>query len=119
MVGFSLRATVLSVVALCLMIPYGKEAQRTSEPATVVQGTVLVETAEGPTAAAGARVIAESDFLIVSTIADSKGKFRFSDLGPGTYAIKTTYFGLNAEQDITLEAGTVVRVALQLKPPDL
>ena len=71
MIGSILRATVLSLVATCLLIPYGIKAQRTPEPTTVVEGTALL------------------------------------------------YFGLYAEQKVTVEAGTVVQVVLQLKLPDL
>ena len=119
MVGLSVRATVLLVVCMCLMTPHGKEAQCTSGQTTVVQGTVFLETPDDPASAPGAKVIVQGDFLIVSTITDREGKFRFSDLEPGSYTVKATYFGLYAEQKITVEPGAVVQVALQLKLPDL
>ena len=60
----------------------------------------------------------EGDFFIVSAIADREGNFRFSNLEPGTYMVEATYFGLYAEQKVTVEAGAVVQVTLQLKLPD-
>ena len=44
---------------------------------------------------------------------------RATALGPGSYTVKATYFGLYAEQKITVEPGALVQVALQLKLPDL
>jgi len=117
--GSILRATVLSLVGTSMLIPYGVEAQRTPEPTTVVEGTALLETSDGPDYATGAKVILQGDSLIVSAVTDREGKFRFSNLDPGTYTVKTAYFGLYAEQKVTVEVGTVVQVVLQLKLPDL
>lgn len=117
MIRSILRAIVLSVVGVCLMIPYGTEAQCTPEPSTAVQGTAVLGTPDRP--APGAKVTVQGDFLIVSAITDRDGNFRFSNLEPGTYTVEATYFGLYAEQKITVEAGTVVQVALQLKLPVL
>ena len=115
--GSILRATVLSMLAMCLLVPYRTLAQCSPEPTTVVQGTALLETPDGP--AAGAKVVVEDDFFIVSAITDREGKFRFSNLEPGTYTVEATYLGFYAEQKITVEAGALVQVTLQLKLPDL
>jgi len=116
-IGPILRATALSVVGMCLLIPCGTEAHCTPEPTTVVQGTAFLQTPDEP--APGAEVTVQSDFLIVSAITDGAGKFRFSNLEPGTYTVVATYLGLYAEQKITVEAGALVQVTLQLKLPDL
>ena len=116
MIGSILRATVLAV-GMCLLIPYGTQAQCSPEPTAVVQGTAFLETSDG--LARGVKVTVQGDYLIVSTITDREGKFRFSNLDPGTYTVEETYFGLYAEQKVTVDAGTVVQVALQLKPPVL
>jgi Carboxypeptidase regulatory-like domain len=116
-IGSILRATALSVVGLCLLIPYGTQAQCRPEPTTVVQGTAFLETSNQ--AAPGAKVTVQDEFLIVSAITDLEGKFRFSNLEPGSYTIEATYFGLHAEQKITVEAGAVVQVTLHLELTDL
>ena len=116
MIGSIFRATALSVVGLCLLIPHGTQAECSPEPTTVVQGTAFLETPDQ--AAPGAKVTIQGDFLIVSAIADRDGKFRFSNLEPGSYTIEATYFGLHAEQKITVEAGAVVQVTLHLELPD-
>ena len=117
MIGSILRATVLSVVGTCLLFPYGTQAQCSPEPTTVVQGTAFLETPDGP--AQGAKVTVQGDFLIESAITNREGKFRFTNLEPGTYTVEATYLGLYAEQKITVEAGAQVQVTLQLKLPDL
>jgi len=116
MIGSILRATVLAV-GMCLLIPYGTQAQCSPEPTAVVQGTAFLETSDE--LARGVKVIVQGDFSIVSAITDREGKFRITNLDPGTYTVEATYFGLYAEQKITVDAGTVVQVALQLKGPDL
>ena len=118
MTGLGLRIAVLSV-GMCLIIPYRVQAQCTPEPATVVKGTVFMETPDQPAAVSGAKIIILSDFMILSAASDREGKFSFSNLEPGTYTVEATYFGLHAEQRITVEAGTEVQVGLQLKLPGL
>jgi len=103
---------------MCLIIPYRAAAQCTPEPITVVKGTVFLETPDQPASVPGAKIIIQSDFMILSASTDHEGKFRFSNIEPGTYTVEATYFGLHAEQRITVEAGTELKVALQLKLPD-
>ena len=117
MIGSILKATVLSVVGTCLLIPYGTQAQCSPEPTTVVQGTAILETPDQT--APGAKVTVQGEFLIVSAITDREGTFRFSNLEPGTYTVEATYLGLHAEQKITVEAGAVVQVTLHLELTDL
>ena len=117
MIGSIFRATALSVVGLCLLIPRGTQAQCSPEPTTVLEGTAFLETPDE--AAPGAKVTVQGEFLIVSAITDREGKFRFSNLEPGAYTVEATYFGLHAEQKITVEAGAVVQVALHLELADL
>ena len=117
--GLSFRVTVLFVVCMCLIIPYTAAAQCTPEPITVVKGTVIMESPNQPAAVPGAKIIVQSDFMMLAANTDHEGKFSFSNIEPGTYTVEATYFGLHAGQRITVEAGTEVQVALQLKLPGL
>lgn len=117
-IGFRLTAIVLLLVGSCLVIPSMADAQCTSEPITVLKGTVFLDAPGEPTYVRGAKIIVQSEFLILSAVTDRDGKFRFSNLEPGTYTIEATFFGLHAEQKISVEPGTEVQVVLQLKLPD-
>jgi hypothetical protein len=111
------RATVLSLIGMCLIMPYGAGAQCAPEPVTGVQGMVFQEGADQPAAVAGAKIIIQGDFMILSANTDHEGKFSFSNIEPGTYIVEAAYFGLHAEQKITVEAGSELQVALHLKLP--
>ena len=89
-----------------------------SEPATGVTGTVFLEIPGEPTYVQGAKILVEGEFLILSAVTDQDGKFRFSNLEPGTYVVEATFLGLHDEQKISVESGTEVHVALQLRIPD-
>lgn len=115
--GLRFRATVLAVVGMCLIIPCTAAAQCTPEPITVVKGTVFLEAPNQRAAVPGAKIIVQSDFIVLWANTDHEGKFSFSNLEPGTYTVEATYFDLYAEQRITVETGTEVQVALLLKLP--
>jgi Carboxypeptidase regulatory-like domain len=117
-IGFRLTAIVLLLVGSCLLIPPMADAQCTPEPTTVLKGTVLLGASDKPTYAQGAKVIVQGEFLILSAVTDRDGKFRFSNMEPGTYTVETSYFGLHSEQEISVDPGTEVQVVLQLKLPD-
>jgi len=113
-----ITAIVLLLVGSCLIMPSLSNAQCRSEPATVVTGTVFLEIPGDPTYVQGAKVIVQGDFLILSAVTDHDGKFHFSNLEPGTYVVEATFFGLHDEQKISVESGTELHVALQLRIPD-
>jgi len=117
-IRFRLTAILLLLVGSCLIIPSVADAQCTPEPTTVLKGAVFLEAPDAPAYVQGAKVIVQSEFLILSAVTDREGKFHFSNLDPGTYTVEVTFFGLHAEQKISVEAGTEVQVALQLKLPD-
>ena len=81
-----------------------------------MQGTVVLDDVGKPDYVAGAKIIIQSDFTIESAVTDQHGKFHFPNLDPGTYTVEATYFGLYAEQTITVEPGIEVQVPLQLRP---
>ena len=109
------RATVLSLIGMCLIMPYGAGAQCAPEPVTVVKGTVFLESPNRPAPVPGAKIIIQSDFMILSANTDHEGEFSFSNIEPGTYIVEAAYLGLHAEQKITVEAGSELQVALHLK----
>ena len=113
-----ITAIVLLLVGSCLIIPSLADAECGSEPATVVTGTVFLEIPGEPTYVQGAKIVVQGDFLILSAVTDHNGKFRFSNLEPGTYVVEATFLGLHDEQKISIESGTEVHVALQLRLPD-
>ena len=117
-IGFRLTATVLLLVGSCLVIPSMAAAQCTPDPTAAVKGTVFLEAPGEPAYVQGAKVIVQGEFLILSAVTDRDGKFRFSNLEPGTYTVEASYSGLHSEQEISVDPGTEVQVVLQLKLPD-
>lgn len=117
MIGRVFKDIVLAVIVICFFGLCGARAQCTPEPVTVVQGTVVLDSPTKSDYVAGATVIIQGDFMIVSASTDREGRFHFSNVEPGTYAVETTYFNLYAEQTITVETGGEVQLLLQLKPP--
>jgi len=117
-IGLRVMAIVLLLVGSSLLIPSMADAQCTSEPTTVVTGTVYLDASDLPAYAPGAKVIVWGEFLVLSAVTDREGKFHLSNMDPGIYTVEATYFDLHAEQKITVEVGTEIKVTLQLKPPD-
>ena len=118
-IGFRLTAIALLLVGSCLLIPRRADAQCTPEPTTIVRGTVYLDASDLSAYAPGAKIVVRDEFTIVSAVTDREGKFRISNLEPGIYTVEATYFGLHAEQKVTVEEGAEIEVMLQLKPPDL
>jgi hypothetical protein len=118
MIGFRLRAIVLLLVGSCLIFLSTADARCAFEPTTVLKGTVILEAPGEPAYVQGAKVIVRGEFLILSAFTDRDGKFRFSNMEPGTYTVEASFFGLHSEQEISVDPGTEVQVVLQLKLPD-
>jgi len=117
-IGLRLTAIMLLLVGSYLIIPSMADAQCTSEPTTVLKGTVFLEAPGEPAYVQGAKVIVQGEFLTLSAVTDRDGEFRFSNIDPGVYTVEATYFGFYAEQKITVEDGAEIEVMLQLKLPD-
>jgi len=117
-IEFRVTAILLLMVGICLIIPSMADAQCASEPITVLKGSVSLEAPGEPANVQGAKVIVQGEFLMLSAVTDRDGKFRFSNMEPGTYTVEATLLGLHAEQKISVESGTEVQVVLQLKLPD-
>ena len=119
-IGFRLTAIALLLVGkLVSWIPRRADAQCTPEPTTIVRGTVYLDASDLSAYAPGATIVVRDEFTIVSAVADREGKFRISNLDPGIYTVEATYFGLHAEQKVTVEPGAEIEVCLESKPPDL
>ena len=119
-IAIELRVTLILLVLVggSLIRPSQADAQCASEPATVVTGAVFLEIPGEPIYVQGAKVIVQGEFLILSAVTDHDGKFRFSNLEPGTYVVEAAFFGLHDEQKISVESGVEVHVTLQLRIPD-
>ena len=118
-IGLRVAAIVLLLVGSCLLIPRRADAQCIPEPTTIVRGTVYLDASEVPAYPPGAKIIVRDEFTIMSAVTDREGKFRISNLEPSIYTVEATYFGLHAEQKVTVEEGAEIEVMLQLKLPDL
>lgn len=116
MIDFRLRATVLLLVGIGVTMARGVEAQCAPPPETtgIVAGAVFLEEPGESLYVPGAEVLGQSDTMVLFSVTDQEGKFRLSNMEPGTYIVEATYFGLHAEQKITVEAGDLVQVGLPL-----
>jgi hypothetical protein len=80
---------------------------------------VFLGAPDEPLCRPGAKVTLYGDTGVISTITDRDGKFSFSDVEPpGVYFLQASYLGLHAEQNVMVDAGTVVQVSLHLEVPD-
>jgi hypothetical protein len=119
MICSTLRTTVLLLLGICLLTPCGLPAQDTTATTSRLQGTVFSGAPDAPLYRPGAKVSLYGDTGIISTITDRDGKFAFTNIDPpGIYFIEATYFGLHAEQTVTVHAGAVVQISLHLEAPD-
>jgi|SRR5215471_4387022 len=117
MICSTLRTTVLSLLGMCLLIPWELAAQAAEPARSHLQGFVFSGGSNEP--AAGAKVTLYGDTGVISTITDPDGKFSFADVEPpGLYFLQASYLGLHAEQNVMVHAGTVVQVSLHLEVPD-
>jgi len=114
-----LRTTVLLLLGICLLAPCGLAAQDTTATTSRLQGTVFSGAPDEPLYRPGAKVTLYGDTGVIPTITDQDGTFAFTNIDPpGIYFIEATYFGLHAEQNVTVHAGAVVQVSLHLEVPD-
>src|SRR5215469_6185015 len=119
MICSTLKTTVLLLLGICLLTPFGLAAQDTTATTSRLQGTVFSGAPDEPLYTPGAKVTLYGDTGVLSTVTDQDGTFAFTNIDPpGIYFIEATYFGLHAEQNVTVHAGAVVQVSLHLDLPD-
>jgi hypothetical protein len=106
------------LLGMWLVIPAGLKAQDGSATAANhVQGTVLLGAPNQPLP--GAKVVLVGDTTFSSRTTDQDGKFDFSNVQPpGIYFLEVTYFDLYAQQNVTVNAGSVVQVSIPLDTLD-
>jgi hypothetical protein len=100
---------------LCLAVPLAAEAQ-TRTPATgAVEG--IVSTQGGSVSLPGGLVVIRDafDVQINEQVTDRDGRFRISDLAPGTYRLEASYDGFASRVvSVVVVAGEIARVAVDL-----
>lgn len=102
-----------ALFALCLLAPFSARGQSTLKPG-MVEGTVLVVDSGGPSLLPGAKVALRGSTTL-ETETDAEGKYRFTEVVPGDYAIEADSPGMHADQIVAVTPGADVKVALELK----
>jgi len=80
-----------------------------------LEGSVWTGDAAAPSYVVRAKVEASGP-VTVETETDNTGSFIFGNLPAGTYALIASEPGLEAQQTVTLQAGQVLKLSLQLTP---
>lgn len=80
-----------------------------------LEGSVWTGDAATPSYVEGAKVEA-SGRVTVETETDNTGSFAFEYLPPGAYTVTASVSGLEEKQVVTLQAGQVLKLSLQLTP---
>ena len=81
-----------------------------------IHGALFVQDSQGQSYVANAKVTLQGQTLTMETESDESGKFEFRNVQPGTYSIEAVASGLMGTQIVTVEAGTVAEISLELKP---
>jgi hypothetical protein len=106
------------LLGMWLVTPAGLAAQdAASGAASHVQGTVLLGASNQPLS--GAKVVLFGDTALSSRTTGQNGRFDFDNVQPpGIYFLEVTYFGLHAQQNVTVNAGGVIEVSIRLDAPE-
>jgi len=108
---------ILPLIAACLILISSSSGQ-TATTTGRVDGTVFVRDAEGPSYVPGAKITL-SGAIHLELDADQQGRFTFPDIVPGAYTLTAQFPGLEATQNLAVEAGKVVNADLELKPSEV
>ncbi|HMI51534.1 MAG TPA: TonB-dependent receptor [Candidatus Saccharimonadales bacterium] len=109
-----MRRIYIAFVAACSLTPPGVWGQ-TPAATGRAEGVVFVGLSSGHAFAAGATVRLAGP-VVLETETDENGNYTFAAVASGTYRIEAFLSGLEAARTISVEAGKIVRIELQLKP---
>jgi hypothetical protein len=112
-----MRRVFIAFVAACSLTSLGVLGQ-TPAATGRVEGAVFVGVSSGHAFAASATVRLSGP-VVLETETDEHGNYTFATVASGTYRIEAFLSGIEAAQTISVEAGKIVRVELQLKPADV
>jgi hypothetical protein len=101
------------LIILYLLFPLRACGQNFASRGTV-EGAVVVVDSGGTSFLPGAKVELKGS-TTMETETDANGKFSFSGVGSGAYAVQADFPGMHAEQAIILASGAQVKVALEMK----
>jgi len=110
------QGTVALIAACVIAITPAIAQSRTTTGQ--VDGTVFVRDFEGPSYVPGAKITL-SGAVSLHEEADQQGRFSFPEVAPGAYTLMAQFPGLEATENITVEAGKVVNEELTLKPSEV
>ncbi len=101
------------LIVMYLLFPLRACGQSSAKPGTL-EGTVFVVDSGGPSLLPGARVVLKGS-TNRETETDAEGKYSFSAVDAGSYAIEASFPGMHAEQAVTVDMGAHLNVGLELK----
>lgn len=101
-------------IVLCLMASPDSLAQTTAAAAAITGG-VFVANSDGPAYIPGAKITLQGPETL-QTETDEEGQYSFHKIQPGNYTIVARFPNLEAIQEVTIPAGTVTKMNLELKP---
>jgi len=110
-----LKPGVSMLIALCLLMPCALQDHAVTASPAAVEGMVSIGGGKDPLFVAGAKVVLYGDNTMSSTQSNSEGKFTLSALRPGIYLIEADYFGLHSQRKLTIHAGEILQISLELQ----
>jgi len=108
---------ICSIVGICWIVSMTAAAQERAMTGRV-EGTVFVQDSQGRSYVAGAKIVL-SGTKTLEAKTDQEGKFAIVGIAVGTYTISAQAPGLEGAEAVTVKAGTVTHIALQLKPSQI
>jgi hypothetical protein len=106
---------LILLVMLCLAVSWTAVAQSTSN-VCAIKGSVFVMDSGGASYVPGAKVTLQGPDTGLQAETDAEGHYKFCDVNAGTYSIEASFPGLQAAQEVTLQATAESTVDLELKP---